>query len=257
MSIDTLSGLAQTYMNNGTSRGGDDQLKKLAQQFESVFLTQLMSVMRENGGEGGFFEGTTGSDLYMSMMDQGLAQALSEKGGLGLAEPLYEYLKGKAGVRVPKTDPEAPIPPTLAPQTKTESNDIIAVLRSQLSKYRVSSEVGWRRDPISGERRFHKGTDFAIPEGTPVPSATRGKVVFSGDQGEFGQTVVIENKQGQRIRYAHLSRLNVQEGQEVKQGQNIGAVGSTGRSTGAHLHVEVEKDGRLTNPIRYRYSKNL
>ena len=254
MSINPISGLAETHMNTGLNRGGEDQLKKLAQEFESLFLTQLLSVMREGIGEDGFFGGSTGSELYTSMMDQALARSLAEKGGIGLAKPLYEYLKGRAG-STPGTDPEAPIPP--ASGSNTEMTDLTAVLRGQLSRYRVSSEMGWRKDPITGETRFHKGIDFAAPEGTPVPAATAGKVVFSGEQRGFGNTVVIANSLGQKLRYAHLSRLNVQNGQEVKKGQNIGTVGNTGRSTGAHLHVEVEKDGRLYNPLHSRYTKVL
>jgi murein DD-endopeptidase MepM/ murein hydrolase activator NlpD len=253
MSIDSLGSLAQTYMNMGPTRGGEDQLKKLAQEFESLFLNQLLSIMRQSTGKDGFFEGAAGHDIYSSMMDQALARSLAESGGLGLAKPLYEYLKNKSEM-APGPDPAAPTP---LDQKKSDPSEIIAILRRQLQKYRVSSDMGWRKDPITGETRFHKGVDFAAPEGSPVPSAASGKVVFSGHQGGYGKTVVIENSQGQRVRYAHLSRLDVEQGQEVREGQNIGAVGSTGRSTGAHLHVEVEKDGRMYNPLHSRYTRRL
>jgi len=254
MSVDSLSGLAETYMRPGLTRGGKNPLKKLAQEFESLFLAQLLSVMKEGAGKDGFFGGSTGSDLYSSMMDQALARSLAEKGGIGLAEPLYEYLKGRSRVTA-RTDPEVPQPPDASPSPRGEETDLSAVLTRQLSGFRITSRMGWRQDPITGERRYHRGVDFAAPEGTPVPAATSGRVVFNGWQGGYGNTVIIENNHGQRVRYAHLNRLEVQSGQEVNQGQRIGTVGKTGRSTGAHLHVEIEEKGRFHNPLHSMYTK--
>jgi murein DD-endopeptidase MepM/ murein hydrolase activator NlpD len=249
MSVTSLSGLAESHLSSELSRGGGDQLKKLAQEFESLFLTQLLSVMREGVGGDGFFEGSTGSDIYNSMMDQALARSLSQKGGIGLAEPLYNYLNNLDQNNVPS--PEAPESPAAG------QKEISRTLMDQLSQYRVTSQVGWRKDLFSGNQRFHKGIDFAAPEGSSVPAASAGRVLFSGEQGGFGNTVVIENERGFRVRYAHLNRLEVETGQEVEKGQIIGAVGSTGRSTGAHLHVEVERHGRMYNPLLSRYTEKL
>ncbi|MGJ3251332.1 MAG: peptidoglycan DD-metalloendopeptidase family protein [Elainellaceae cyanobacterium] len=109
---------------------------------------------------------------------------------------------------------------------------------------RITSLFGWRIHPISGTRRFHFGIDFGAPTGTPVVAALPGQVETSGYQDGYGLTVVIENGDvGQRNLYAHLSEIAVQPGAWVEQGAVIGWVGSTGNSTGPHLHFEVHQLG--------------
>ncbi len=102
----------------------------------------------------------------------------------------------------------------------------------------ISSAFGWRSHPISGLWRFHAGTDLPAPTGTPVYAAYAGRVEFADWQGGYGKTVLI-NHQQQKTRYAHLSEMLVQPGQWVQQGQAIARVGSTGNSTGPHLHFEL------------------
>lgn len=103
----------------------------------------------------------------------------------------------------------------------------------------ITSAFGWRIHPISGDRRFHAGVDFGAPMGTPVLAALPGEVVAAGSQGGYGLTVILEN-QGHRNLYAHLSAIAVQPGQVVSAGSIIGWVGSTGNSTGPHLHFESQ-----------------
>ena len=113
---------------------------------------------------------------------------------------------------------------------------------------KVSSHYGWRRDPFTEEPRFHKGVDLAAPRGTPVLSSAEGTVVFSGWQGGYGNTVVIRHPDGYETRYAHNAQNLVHEGEHVGQGDMIARVGSTGRSTGPHLHFEVTKGGKAVDP---------
>ena len=106
----------------------------------------------------------------------------------------------------------------------------------------ITSAFGWRTHPIYGDRRFHFGVDFGAPMGTPVLAALPGRVETSGYLDGYGLTVVLENRDlEQRNLYAHLSGIAVQPGSWVEQGTIIGWVGSTGNSTGPHLHFEVHQ----------------
>jgi murein DD-endopeptidase MepM/ murein hydrolase activator NlpD len=112
----------------------------------------------------------------------------------------------------------------------------------------TSSAFGWRNDPFRGRRKFHNGVDLRAAYGTEVPTAAPGKVTFAGERGAYGLMVVVEHPNGVETRYAHLSSTAVQPGDSVAAGQTIGRVGSTGRSTGPHLHFEVLLDGKRVNP---------
>jgi murein DD-endopeptidase MepM/ murein hydrolase activator NlpD len=114
---------------------------------------------------------------------------------------------------------------------------------------KISSSYGWRRDPIRGGRDFHTGLDIRAPKGRPITAASAGKVVHSGWMGGYGRTVVISHPGGITTLYGHCSQLLVKSGQSVKRGQRIALVGSTGRSTGNHLHFEVRSRGATVNPI--------
>ena len=113
----------------------------------------------------------------------------------------------------------------------------------------VSSHFGYRIHPISGERSFHTGVDIALPEGTPILAGGTGIVTLSGWHGGYGYTVIIDYGDGISALYAHCSALLVTVGQTVQTGDIIALVGTTGNSTGPHLHLEIRKNGRLLNPI--------
>ncbi|MBD1944122.1 M23 family metallopeptidase [Coleofasciculus sp. FACHB-712] len=105
----------------------------------------------------------------------------------------------------------------------------------------ITSLFGWRTHPISGTRRFHAGTDLGAPLGTPVLAAFAGKVAIADWMGGYGQAVVLKHNETQETLYAHLSEILVQPGQQIEQGTVIGRVGSTGNSTGPHLHFEIRQ----------------
>lgn len=115
----------------------------------------------------------------------------------------------------------------------------------------ISSPYGYRVHPITGAKDLHRGMDIAVAGGTPIQAVHDGKVVFAGDAGGYGLCVVIEDEKGYLSRYAHCSSYSVSVGQEVKKGDVIAAVGSTGDSTGNHLHLEVSKDGQYLNPYYF------
>lgn len=106
----------------------------------------------------------------------------------------------------------------------------------------ITSLFGWRQHPIFGDRRFHTGTDLGAPEGTPVVATKDGEVAIADYLGGYGLTVILHHEAGtQETRYAHLSRILVRPGESVKQGDVVGLVGSTGNSTGPHLHFELRE----------------
>ena len=115
---------------------------------------------------------------------------------------------------------------------------------------RISSGFGGRKHPILGYRKMHTGVDFAAPTGTPVLAAGSGTVEYAAWNGAAGKYIRIRHTDGYKTAYFHLSRVNVSVGKYVKQDQIIGKVGSTGRSTGPHLHYEVILNGKKINPKR-------
>ncbi|TMH30104.1 MAG: M23 family metallopeptidase [Betaproteobacteria bacterium] len=114
-----------------------------------------------------------------------------------------------------------------------------------------SSNFGWRIDPFTGQKSFHEGIDFPADSGTPVLAAASGKVVVAEVHPAYGKLVEIDHGNGLVSRYAHNSALFVKEGDLVVRGQRIGMVGSSGRSTGPHLHFEVRLNGVPQNPARF------
>ncbi|QZD96566.1 M23 family metallopeptidase [Qipengyuania gelatinilytica] len=112
----------------------------------------------------------------------------------------------------------------------------------------ISSGFGYRRDPFNRRAAMHKGLDFRGATGTPIYAAAKGRVSFVGWKGGYGKTVEITHGNGLMTRYAHMSRFNAKVGDRVAPGETIGAIGSTGRSTGPHLHFEVRINGRAVNP---------
>jgi murein DD-endopeptidase MepM/ murein hydrolase activator NlpD len=115
----------------------------------------------------------------------------------------------------------------------------------------TSSPFGWRIHPILGYRRFHAGLDFAASYGSTIRAADSGIVIFAGWYGGYGKAVIISHGKGITTLYGHTSELYVTEGQSVQKGQAIASVGSTGLSTGPHLHFEVRNNGTPVNPANY------
>jgi peptidoglycan hydrolase FlgJ len=256
------------------------QLAELAAQFESTLMLEMMKQMRQSLlDEGAQGEGL-GNDTYTSTIDSELALHLSRAGGMGLTSMLVDAWDRRQGATPAPTGPApagpagapamaAPVAPgiarasvtSVAPATLSE-NRPMAVTPARAAAAsgvdlslemgaKVSSGYGWRSDPFRGHAKFHGGIDLAATYGTAVPAAATGTVVKASEQGAYGLTVVIRHANGFESRYAHLSSLDVKEGDTVAQGQQVGRVGSTGRSTGPHLHFEVTQAGRRVDPERF------
>ncbi len=115
----------------------------------------------------------------------------------------------------------------------------------------ISSKFGMRIDPFTGKKIFHNGVDIASKRGTPINAVGSGIVIFSGTKSGYGKVVKVQHGNGFVTIYAHNHELMVKFGDYVTKGQKIATVGSTGRSTGPHLHFEVQLDGKTVNPVNY------
>ncbi len=184
------------------------------QALEAFVLRQLLGSVKVFGGEG------AGAHVYADMFADALGQAVAGAGGIGLARLLES-------------------PP---------ANGSEAALPSLPAQGRISSPFGTRADPFTQAPRQHRGVDIAAREGAPITAALPGRVVFAGERGGYGLTVELEHPGGLRTLYAHAQSLEVQVGQEVARGAPLAKVGSTGRSTGPHLHFEVREGGRAVDP---------
>ncbi len=246
---------------NATGSQRQVELKEAAQEFESLFVSYLMKVMRETIEESGLTEGGLGKDIYTELFDQEVSRSISRHGALGISDLLLKNLVQKdsssatdqsrspsQGGRVREA---ASIPSDSVPGAESQQQGDPA---SQIPDFRlpiqgpVSSAFGLRKDPFSRQVRFHKGLDLAAPEGTPVHAALAGEVIFAGYENGYGNTVVVQHADGLQTRYAHLAAAQVKRGEFVRPEQELGEVGSTGHSTGAHLHFEVIRFGERVDP---------
>jgi len=152
--------------------------------------------------------------------------------------------------------------PGVAAATHWRQPEAIAALRRRPPRWvprglpvagrtRITSGFGMRRDPIVRRRFFHNGIDLAARRGTPVRTMAPGRVAAAGWAGAYGRRVVVDHGQGWRTLYGHLSRIDVRRGQRLARGARVGRVGSSGRSTGPHLHYMVLRRGKPLNPRPY------
>lgn len=134
-----------------------------------------------------------------------------------------------------------------------------ALMRTPIDGARLSSSFGKRRHPVLGYTKMHKGTDFAAPRGTPIYAAGDGIIEKSGRNGSFGNYIKIRHNSEYSTAYAHMKSIKRgrTKGSRVRQGQVIGYVGTTGRSTGPHLHYEILRNGRQTNPMRVKMPSGI
>jgi murein DD-endopeptidase MepM/ murein hydrolase activator NlpD len=219
------------------------QIKALAQQFEAMLMTQMLREMRKSmiGEEEDEPQGL-GADTMTDNADIELGLALSRGGGLGLTDALL----GAFERQIDATKTGASERAIVASPAVTGRPG--AVLEGITSPAPVSSDFGWRRDPITGESRFHQGVDIAVAYGHDVKSAADGVVAFAGVQNGYGNTVVVNHDGGRQTRYAHLSEQLVRVGEVVTEGQLVGRSGNSGRSTGPHLHFEMLVGGQPVDP---------
>ncbi len=191
-----------------------------ARQVEAMVL----KVMLEASGAFAASD-SPGASIHAQLFTEALADAVAGQSSLGLAQLLERQ----------------PPPHVAEPPTET---GLIA------GPSHRSSGFGLREDPLGGGRSFHAGLDLAAPEGSPVCAAASGRVVKAGPRGDYGNAVEVAHPDGTTTLYGHVGTFSVSEGESVSAGQTIATVGSTGRSTGNHLHFEVRANGRPVDPLQ-------
>ncbi len=139
---------------------------------------------------------------------------------------------------LPSTPANSPTPKPLAFVNNGANESNVELIYPLMTPAPITSKFGWRTHPLSGIRRFHSGIDIGAPSGAPVVATGAGTIVAAGWNGGYGKAVIIQHNGSQQTLYGHLSEISVQLGQIIPQGTVIGLVGSTGNSTGPHLHFE-------------------
>ncbi len=210
---------------NSGSVGSPSDRRKAAQEFSSLLFLEVLKAMRAATPQEGLLENESLSrDIYAAMMDTEVARLMAQRDPTGFSQMVEKSL-----ARAPTQ-----------PQAQNQLHDAAPGV--------VSSLFGMRTDPFDGNVKFHQGVDIAAPDGTPVKAAADGKVIFSGQLAGYGNLVAVDHGNGWVTRYGHNAENLVAVGDEVKAGQPIGRVGSTGRATGPHVHFEVRKSGKAVNP---------
>lgn len=209
-------------------------IKEVSKELESLFLYELLKAMRRTVGSQDSFQ----KDTYASIFDLELSRILAER-GTGLGEVIERQLLNH--------------PSLISSAASTSSDSQNSIPLEGL----ISSKFGERLHPLKGRWSFHKGLDIAAPEGSPVRAISDGRVIFSGYKDGYGNLVVIDHGGGLITRYGHNRRNIVKEGDSVKAGDVIAEVGSTGLSTGPHLHLEVLEAGKPVDPERFLKIKDM
>jgi murein DD-endopeptidase MepM/ murein hydrolase activator NlpD len=242
--VNVFSGL------EGQATSEPASLDEAARQFEGMMMKMMIKEMRKSIPDGMF--SSSGTEMFEDLFDEQLADQIMSGGrGFGLSESITG-------------NQTAPLSPSMTdfamlaltnpvPGGDDEPGDPYNIINSE----RVSSAFGLRADPISGEERHHNGLDIAAPEGTPIQAIEDGVVTFAGERGSYGNLVVVSHPDGRESRYAHCSELWVEPGARVRAGEDIAAVGSTGRSTGPHLHIELLEEGVHIDPSQSPSLSNL
>ncbi len=251
--------LSQYYHGNIEALKGrkdPEALKAVAKEMESLFAYEMIKAMRETTDMGS--EEGLGMDTYMSMFDMELARLFAER-GLGLQDILLKgmnRIEKSGGTKGGGSDnSSAPVAPKKELKDASRAEILYSLKPLMPVHGRVSSLFGMRRHPIYGDNRFHYGVDIAAPIGTNVYPIKTGKVIFSGETPGYGRMVVIRHEDGLVSKYAHNKVNLVKEGDLVDADTAIAQVGSTGVSTGPHLHFELVHNGEHIDPLKFLAKK--
>jgi murein DD-endopeptidase MepM/ murein hydrolase activator NlpD len=228
-------------------------VKSAAAELASLFVYQMLAAMRRTVSRSGLLDKGFAHDTYLSLFDQEMARHLARREDLGLTALLQRQLKDTdADRQLPgRSSTALPRPPIALHAGRATAIDAYRQQAGPTDGRFIlpvegprTSGFGMRLHPVDHAERLHSGMDIAAAAGTQIQAAAAGQVVFSGTQEGYGNVVVIQHAEGYATLYAHNTENLVSVGTTVSQGQPIATVGSTGRSTGPHLHFEVHKDGK-------------
>ncbi|MCS7164350.1 MAG: M23 family metallopeptidase [Thermodesulfovibrio sp.] len=216
------------------------ETRELSKKIETLFLTELLKVMLANTS---FYEGRT-SSTYMTAIVPQIAEMMAER-DIGIGRFLTENNNFLNSI---SKNQKIELKPSLDKEEKDKKFN----LQNKISLPvlgKITSYFGLRTDPIDGKLKHHNGIDIAVPEGTEIRPVLSGKVVYSGYSETYGNFVLVEHENGIQTLYAHNSKNLVKTGDNVSPQTVIALSGSTGRTTGPHLHFEVRKEGKPINPF--------
>ena len=228
-----------------------------AEDFESYLVEMLLKEMRKTIPKG--MLSSQAMDTFTEMMDKVMAQEIAASGGMGFADSMMKQMgvnlgdDGAKGGLLLENNPslrKIGKGSGLLDHFKHAKDNIVQLVGKLPVQGRISSEFGMRHHPVHKEFRQHSGLDIAASKGSPIDAVMDGKVIFSGKRGTYGNTVVIQHDDGYKSLYAHCSELKVSVGDQVKSGAEIATVGSTGVTTGNHLHFEIRKNDEAVDPLR-------
>lgn len=238
--------ISRVSNQNQTDEATLKQARELSKKIETVFLTEMLKVMLKDTS---FTKDRTMS-TYMSVLIPEIAEMMAQR-EIGIGRFLTE---NQNFLNIISKNGKIELKPL--PEEKKEEGVSIKEGRLSMPKKLslpvdgyISSKFGFRIDPIDGKRRHHNGIDIAVPEGTSIKPVLPGKVVYSGYSKGYGNCVIIEHEDGIQTVYAHNSKNLVKVGDTVTSDTVIALSGSTGRTTGPHLHFEVRKEGKPMNPF--------
>ncbi len=259
MSPMPIGALAPEDLLAATPRGMDDRQRlahksplEVAREFEALLVAQMIGAMRKTVSSLDVLGGSAANKILDGAFDQQLARDVVKGAHLGLADQLAAQIArheravtpGNAGT----TQTAAGVPAAAAADGAAGAADEVAIAQLvAVPEAKITSGYGIRRDPITGAAAFHGGIDVAAPRGSAVRALTDGEVVYTGRRGRAGN--VVEVRHGDLVStYAHVQRALVRAGQKVAAGDVLATVGSTGRSTGPHVHFQVSRDGQTIDP---------
>ncbi len=274
------SALSETSSNDEDSLFGSDGGSGLAKQ---MFSEQMAKTMSEAGGVGladmimrkfGINDAAEGSQKKNSFSNamaaikdiNGEKEVVNFKGNVNDFEVISTYEDTIANDKTAETLENAMLNGKIRDSTRprivaennlsdkmvlTPANFTGAIEYEMPLSGRISSNFGTRFHPVDKKVKMHTGVDIAVPRGTPINSAADGIVKFAGKKGGYGNVVIVEHPDGRETFYAHCDKLLVEKGQKVVAGLEIAKAGSTGKSTGPHLHFEVRENGKPIDPLKF------
>ncbi len=226
------------------------QKKEISKKVETLFLTEMLKVMLKETS----LTQDRSISTYMTVLIPEIATMMAER-EIGIGKFLVENPNFMSSISKNEKIELKPISENLSFQKKKmdlELKEVEFSKPNELSlpvKGDITSRFGFRIDPLDGKRRHHNGIDIAVPEGTNIKPLLSGKVVYSGYSKGYGNCVIIEHEGGIQTIYAHNSKNLVKVGDTVTSQTVIALSGSTGRTTGPHLHFEVRKNGKALDPL--------
>jgi len=255
-----IDGLGAEALLPAAPRGIDEQHRlarksplEIAREFEALLVAQMIGAMRKTVAATGLFGGDSAANKVLDgAFDQELARSVTKGARLGLAEQLAAQIARHqhAASTADAATSAATTAADPAADAGTDPSGVESAVATELvhdAGAHVTSGFGVRRDPITGARALHLGIDVAAPKGSAIHAVAGGEVTFSGRRGRAGN--VVDVRAGDVVStYAHVQRTLVRRGQKVAVGDVLATVGSTGRSTGPHVHFAVTRDGQAVDP---------